>query len=82
MKFISTEVNNDYECPADVLRECLCRTCEFLFLKLPCCMKPVRKTKELELCCINFKTDPNCRFVHGSFTFSSTTKYGFDFEVN
>ena len=41
---------------ADVLRELPCRICEFLFLKLPCCMKRVRKSKELELYCIIFKT--------------------------
>ena len=29
---------------ADVLRELPCRICETLFLKLPCCMKRVRKS--------------------------------------
>ena len=41
---------------AYVFRELLCQMCEFLFLKLPCCMKHVRKSKELELYCIIFKT--------------------------
>ena len=48
-----------------MLRELPCRVCEFLLLKLPCCMKRVRKSKELELCCIIFKTHAHCRFIHG-----------------
>ena len=36
----------------DVLCQLPCRICEFLFLKLPWCMKRVRKDKEIELCCI------------------------------
>ena len=40
---------------ADVLGELPCRICEFLFLKLPCCMERVRKSRELELYCINLK---------------------------
>ena len=52
---------------ADVLGELPCRICEFLFLKFLCCMKSVRKSKELELCCIIFKTHAHCRFVYGFF---------------
>ena len=66
----------------DVLCELPCRIYEFLFLKIPCCMKGVRKSKEIELCCIIFKAHGHCRFVMDVFTFSSTTKCGFDFEVN
>ena len=83
LKFISVKVNDEYECPADVFRELPCQICEFLFLELPCCMKRVRKSKELEVCCIIFKTHhARCRFVHGFFTASSTTKCGIDLEVN
>ena len=39
---------------ADVFRELPCRICEFLFLKLPCYMKRVRKSKELELSLLTF----------------------------
>ena len=56
MKFISIKGYGEYECPADVLREFPCRICDFLLLKLPCWMKRVRKSKELELFCIIFKT--------------------------
>ena len=41
---------------ANVLCELSCWICEFLFLKLPCYMKRVRKSRELELYCIIFKT--------------------------
>ena len=78
--FYSKEIMN-MSALADVLRELPCRICEFLFLKLPCCMKRVRKSKELELYCFTLKHTVS-RFVHGFFTFSSTTKCGFDFEVN
>ena len=33
--------------PADALRELPCAICEFFFLKLPCFMKRIRKSKEL-----------------------------------
>ena len=69
---------------ADVLRELPCRIFQILFLKLPCCMKRVRKSKEFELdCIISLKhANAHCRFVHGFFTSSCTTEYGFDFEVS
>ena len=70
-------VSDEYECPADLLRELPCRICEFLFLKLPCCLKRERKIKELELCCIIFKTHAHSRFVHRVFNFSYTTKLAF-----
>ena len=82
IKFIPIKVNYDYDPPANVLRELPCRIYEFLFLKLPCCMKRVRKSKELELGCIIFKTHAHCRFFHVFFASISTTKCGFDFEVN
>ena len=66
---------------ADVLRELPCRIFQILFLKLPCCMKRVRKSKELELYSINLKHAVS-RFVPGFFTSSFATKCGFDFEVN
>ena len=41
----------------DMLRQLprLCPICKVLFLKLLCCMKSVRKSKELEFHCIIFK---------------------------
>ena len=47
-------------------------------------MKRVRKSKEFELdCIISLKhANAHCRFVHGFFTSSCTTEYGFDFEVS
>ena len=59
---------------ADVLRELPCRICEFLFLKLPCCMKCVRKSKELEFCCVTFKTHAHYIFVNGFFYFQFNHK--------
>ena len=69
VKLFSIKVNDEYESPADVLHELPLGICEFLFLKLPCSIKRVRKSKELELCCIIFKTQAHYRFVHGFFCF-------------
>ena len=49
MKFILIKGNDEYKCPADGLRQLPCQICELLFMKLPCCMKRLRKSKELEL---------------------------------
>ena len=81
IKFISIKGNDEYECPADVIRKLPCGSCKCLFLKLPCRMKRVKKSKELELYCIIFRTC-NCRFGHGFFTSGSITKCGFGFGVN
>ena len=40
---------------ADVPCELPCSICDFSFLKLPYCMKLVRKSKKLELYCFIFK---------------------------
>ena len=55
MKFISIKVNNEYECPVDVLRKLPCRICAFLFLKLPCCMKSVRKRRNYSFVVLSLK---------------------------
>ena len=46
------------------------------YVKLPCCMKLVRKSKKLELCYIMLKMHAHCRFADGFFTSNSTTKCG------
>ena len=81
MNFNWIKVNDEYEYP-DVLRELPYRICKFLFLKFPCCIKRVRKSKELELCGIIFKNMHTVDLFMDSFTSCSTTKCGFDFEVN
>ena len=73
---------DEFESPADVLCKLSCQVCEFLFLKLSSCMKHVRKSKELELSHIIFKTHAHYIFFHEFFTSSFTTKRDFDFEVN
>ena len=45
IKFISIKGNDEYECPADVIRKLPCRICKCLFLKLPCCIKHVKKVR-------------------------------------
>ena len=56
---------------ADALLELPCPICEFLFLKR------VRKSRELNFIVLSLKY-VHCRFVHGFFTSSFTTKYGLD----
>ena len=70
--------------PADVLCELPCQICEFLFLKLPCCMKRVRKSKEIELAVLSLKHVDIVDLIMDFFIFSSTPHLhcGFDFEVN
>ena len=98
IKFISIKGNDEYECPADVIRKLPCRICKCLFLKLPCRMKHVKKVRIyctilslVYYCTIllyytmlycTIFRTCNCRFVHGFFTSGSITKCGFGFDVN